>query len=454
MSSILSLPTVVLVGRTNVGKSTLFNRLIEQSKALVSPIAGTTRDRNEGECLWRGKIIRVVDTGGLDVNKHDLIEKNILLQAELAVKHADIILFVVDAKGDPQPKDLELASKLWKTKTPIIVIGNKAEKAYERKRLLNQNWRLRGLPSPLPISSTQGSGVGDLLDVIFEKMEKVGKHPVDYRKINAVKVAVIGKPNVGKSTLLNSLIGEDRFITSPIAHTTREPNDVLVHVKDKNYLFVDTAGMRKHAKINKSGGLEAMAVKKNEMIIRYADVALLVIEATEPIGTQEKILAGLLKNSGNGLIIIVNKWDLVEEKNVSTMNEYRKYFAREFPFLAWAPILFVSALTHQRVNTVYKMIDEVNKNRQVTLAPKQLQEFLRVAIQQHLPSLGKGKNPPKVLELKQVATAPPTFDLIVKARRTDALHPSYVRFLENRLREQHDFTGTPIRINIRIATSV
>lgn len=449
-----NLPTVALIGRTNVGKSTLFNRMIEQSKALVSATAGTTRDRNDGECLWRGRTIRVVDTGGLDVNKRDEIEKNILIQSELAMKEADIILFVVDLKNPPLPSDLELASKLWKTKTPIIVVGNKAEKAAERRRAHQPDWRLRGLPAPIAVSATQGSGVGDLLDLIYEKLSEIGKHPVDYAELNATRVAVIGKPNVGKSTLLNALVGTDRFITSSIAHTTREPNDVLLHIGDKNYLIYDTAGMRKHAKISKGGGLEKMAVDKNEWVIRQSDVSLLVLDATEPIGTQEKHLAGILGDSGAGVIIIVNKWDLVKDKDVSTMNEYRKYLLGELPFITWAPVLFVSALTKQRTSTIFKMIDEVNHNRSIELDMKELDGFLREALRTHLPSLGKGKNPPKVMGLKQVSTKPPKFDLTLKAQRTDALHPSYLRFIENRLRVLHDFKGTPINIKVRIATAV
>ena len=449
-----NLPTVVLVGRTNVGKSTLFNRMIEQSKALVSSVAGTTRDRNEGECLWRGKIIRVVDTGGLDVNKQDIIEKNILVQAELAMVQADIILFVVDAKGEPTPKDLELASKLWKSKTPIIVVGNKAEKPRERTGLKKASWRLRGLPLPVAVSATQGTGVGDLLDEVFEKLEKAGKPPIDYRKINAIRVSVIGKPNVGKSTLLNALLGEDRFITSPISHTTREPNDILVHLGEKTYLFVDTPGMRKRSSVKKAGGLEEMAVDKNEFIIRRSDVSLLVVDATEPIGSQEKTLAGLLKASGAGVMIIVNKWDLVADKETNTMNDYRKYFANEFPFLACAPVIFVSALKKQRTNTLFEMIDEIQAHRLTELSDKVLEKFMHAAVRQHLPSKGKGSKPPKALGLKQTSSAPPTFDLTVKAAREDALHPSYLRFLENRMRELHKLEGTPIRIHVRIATAV
>ena len=449
-----NLPTVALIGRTNVGKSTLFNRMIEQSKALVSATAGTTRDRNDGECLWRGKTIRVVDTGGLDVNKRDEIEKNILIQSELAMKEADVILFVVDLKNPPLPSDLELASKLWKTKTPIIVVGNKAEKAAERRRAHQPDWRLRGLPAPIAVSATQGSGVGDLLDLVYEKLNEIGKHPVDYTELDATRVAVIGKPNVGKSTLLNALLGTDRFITSSIAHTTREPNDVLLHIGDKNYLIYDTAGMRKHARINQAGGLEKMAVDKNEWVIRQSDVSLLVLDATEPIGSQEKHLAGILGDSGAGVIIIVNKWDLVQDKDVSTMNDYRKYLAGELPFITWAPIMFVSAKTKQRTSTIFKMIDDVGHNRSIQLDMKELDGFLREALRTHLPSLGKGKNPPKVMGLKQVSTKPPKFDLTLKAQRTDALHPSYLRFIENRLRELHYFRGTPINIKVRIATAV
>jgi len=449
-----NLPTVVIVGRANVGKSTLFNRLLERSKALVSPISGTTRDRNEGDCLWRGKMFRLIDTGGLDIDKHNSIEREIEKQAEIAMKEADLILFMVDLKGEPLPEDLALASRLWKTKTPILVVGNKAEKASERSRAKLPQWRLRGLPAPMAISSIQGSGTGDLLDVIFDKLMTAKKPPIDYEKVEAIRVAVIGKPNVGKSTLLNALLGEERFITSPIAHTTREPNDTLITVNGKNYVFVDTAGMRKNSKVKKAGGLEATSVERNEFVIRTSDVCLLIVDATEPIGSQEKTLAGIIKQHGTGVIVIVNKWDLVKDKETNTMNHYKKYLAAAFPFLTWAPVLFVSALTKQRTHSILNMVDDVQKHRFEKYSNKALEFFLEEAIRQHIPSRGKGALVPKILGMKQVSVAPPTFDLTLKAKRTDSLHPSYLRFLENRLREQHDLTGTPIHINIRIATAV
>ncbi len=447
-------PIVVIVGRTNVGKSTLFNRMVERSKALVSAIPGTTRDRNEGDCLWRGQQIRLIDTGGLDIDRQNAIERDVVKQAEFAMKKADLILFVVDLKGEPAAEDIQLANRLWKTKVPIIVVGNKAEKPRERKGASKPEWRLRGLPAPVPVSAIQGSGVGDLLDLIYDKLIETGKHPVDYEKIEAIRVVVIGKPNVGKSTLLNALLGEERFITSPIAHTTREPNDTLFTVGDKNYIFVDTAGMRKRGKVKRSGGLEEAAVERNEYIIRYADVSLLVVEATEPIGTQEKTLAGYLKDSGSGVIIVVNKWDLVKDKETNTMNDYRSYMAESFPFLKWAPVLFISAKNNQRTANIFPLIDEVQKHRKTEFTDKEIHRFLQKAIITHNPSKGKGATPPKALGIKQVSVAPPTFDLTMKARRTDALHPSYLRFLENRLREMYPLEGTPIRINVRIATSV
>ena len=448
------IPTAVLVGRTNVGKSTLFNRFLEQQKALVSKIAGTTRDRNEGECLWRGKIIRIIDTGGLDVKNENEIERNIVKQAHLAIEKADLILFVVDIKAGPLPQEQDLARMLSQTKKPVIVVGNKAERAQERISVEDKEWRLAGLPAPIAISALRVAGIGDLLDEIFNKLIEHGHHPIDSVTIGAIRVSVIGKPNVGKSTLLNTILGEERFITSPIAHTTREPNDILVKFDNKQYVFVDTAGMRKKNKVRKSGGLEEAAVKRNEHVISLSDVTLLVVEANQPMGTQERVLAGLLKNSGSGVIIVVNKWDLVDNKNTVTMNRFREYFAESFPFLKWAPVVFVSALTKQRVHDLFKVIDEVSANRSVKLTRTELEDFLNEATTIYAPKRGKGSRPPKLLGLKQTSSRPPTFDLIIKAQREDNLATAYITYLQNKLRVKFGLRGTPVRIQIRLATSV
>lgn len=448
------IPTIALVGRTNVGKSTLFNRLLESPKALVSDIAGTTRDRNEGECLWRGKVVRVVDTGGLDVEAADEIEKNTVAQTRYAIKHADLILFIMDAKTGPLPQEKELGLTFKKAKVPVLAVANKAETAAERASVFTQEWFLQGIGSPIAISALRGTGVGDLLDLIYDTLAEHGAPPVTSRELTATRVAVIGKPNVGKSTLLNALIGEERFIVSPIAHTTREPNDTLVRAGDKNFIFIDTAGMRKMGKVKKAGGLEAAAVRRNELAVRQADVTLFVVDASEPIGAQEKTLAGFLKDSGSGVIVVVNKWDLVKDKTPTTMNRYREYVAASIPFLQIAPVMFVSALTKQRVRTIFDMVETIQANRTKWLEPKKLDEFLHIALRTHAPAKGKGTSAPKVLGLKQVAVAPPVFDLIVKAKRDQSLSQSYIRFLVNRLSETFKLSGTPIKMHIRIARSV
>jgi GTPase len=446
-------PVIAIVGRTNVGKSTLFNRLLEKPKAIVSDVPGTTRDRNEGDCLWRGRIVRLVDTGGMDIDKKVEIELDILEQAKYAMKHADIILFLVDLRSGAMPQERDLAKMIRESGKPVIMVGNKAEKLTDRLSVSNPEWNFPGLPEPMAISGIRGTGTGDLLDKIYEMLNEMGKPPTSIVNENVIRVAVIGKPNVGKSTLLNSLIGEDRFITSAVAHTTREPNDILISHNGKTYVFVDTAGMRKKGKVKKAGGLEAISVRRNERVVKLADVTILVVDSNEPIGTQEKTLAGYLKDSGSGVLVVANKWDLVPEKTTGTMDQYRKYFAGSLPFLRWAPVTFVSALTKQRVKTLFDKIDLVAEKRATKLTTQQLSQFLAGAMSYKKPIKGKGTKPPKLLALNQTDTKPPLFELVIKSKRTDFLGVSYVRFLENRLRAEFDLVGTPLRIGVRIVSS-
>jgi len=444
------IPIVALIGRTNVGKSTLFNRLLERRKALVSSIAGTTRDRKEGECLWRGRVITAVDTGGLDVAGIDDIEINTVKQAELAIKQADIILFVVDLKTGALPQEKVLAEKLRKSKKPVIVVGNKAESLSVATTAENKEWKFSGLLAPFPVSALRGTGVGDLLDIVYDKLEAIGHPAAPQHQVDATRVTLIGRPNVGKSSIVNAILGEERFITSEIAHTTREPNDVLVELGDKSYILIDTAGMRRRSKVRSKGNkLEKAGIKKAEALLKHADVALFIIDIDQPMTTQDKTLAGYLKESKVGIVIVANKWDLIKEKDPGTINEFKKEFSRNFPFLKWAPIIFTSAKTKQRVKAIFDIIDKVEANRAIEIPNERMTNFLEQVMRHHAPKRGKTNIPPKILGLKQVASKPPLFELAIKAKRKDALATAYVRYLENQIRQHFDLQGTPISIKIK-----
>jgi len=447
------IPTIALVGRTNVGKSTLFNRLIERQAAIVSKEAGTTRDRKEGICLWRGTVVKLVDTGGLDMERSDEIEASVAKQAMLAVAQADVILFVVDMKQGPLPQERQLAETLMKSGKTVIVAGNKAESPGMRSAAADPSWRLMALPAPIPVSALRGTGTGDLLDAIYQALDARGLKPAPLSEIKATRVTVVGKPNVGKSSLLNAVLGEERFIVSPIAHTTREPNDVLVEYAGREYILVDTAGLLKTAKMRKQGALAEQGAARTERALSKSDVALFVIDVTEPIGTQDKMIAGYIKEAGAGVIIVANKWDLVKDKETTTINRVREHIQGSLPFIAWAPIVFVSAKTSQRIPDLFAMVDEVQKHRHMEIPENDLEKYWRSAIRAHLPSRGKGPKPPEIMGMTQVGIAPPIFNLNIKSKRLDVLHPSYLRFLENRLRGSFDLSGTPVVINVRGLTA-
>ncbi len=445
-----AIPTIALIGRTNVGKSTLFNKLIEEQKSLVSDIAGTTRDRFEADCLWRGKVVRLVDTGGLDVDPNDPIERGVIEQSEMAIAQADVIMFLVDVPVGPTVDDIEIAKKLRASGKPVIVVGNKADNAELRMSVEGQAWRSWPIAKPIAISAGRGIACGDLLDAAFVALEKIGKPPTDITLVAPMRVGVFGEPNVGKSTLLNSIVGEERFLSSPIAHTTRQPNDINVHREGKDYMFIDTAGIRRQSKRNNLGTeLEKHGVEKTLDMLQRCQVALFVLDTTKEITSQDRHLAGLMSDHAASVVIVANKWDLVPDKDTNTVNKYEEYIRAHLPQLAYAPILFISALTGKRVHDIFDCIDSVFTARFTQMTDEETKKFISQAIVKHKPSKSRGAWHPHIMSFVQSRVNPPTFILTINQPREDALAPSYARFLENRLREDFDFKGTPIRIRVK-----
>lgn len=441
---IIQKPTVAIVGRTNVGKSTLFNRLIEESKALVSPIAGTTRAPNYGEVLWRGRIFQVVDTGGLERRSQDPFAEDISRQAARAAEKATVILFLVDVRAGLTPHDRTLAKQLRVIKNRVILVGNKAERKEDRNQT-GGAWNGLGLGPLRTISAVTGVGVGDLLDHTFDQLKTQNQEPPTVEEALApIKVAIIGKPNVGKSSLLNKLVGAERALVSEIAHTTREPQDTLVRLGEDFFLFIDTAGVRKKMKI--ADNLESAGVRKTLAALERADIVLFVTDLVTGIGLQDKHLAGLATEAGKGVIIVANKWDLVIEKTPNSPERAREELAYRLPFMTWAPVEFISAKTGLHVSKIYELAKQVRANWGRTEIPeKTLDKFLKRMVKIHRPSGGKGVRHPYIYHLKQVGTRPPTFLISIRGGR-DSVHASYLRFLENKLREHFDLFGTPVRV--------
>src|SRR3989344_5179291 len=359
------IPTIAFVGRVNVGKSTLFNRIVEAQHALVSPIPGTTRTRNIMLAWWRGMPLRFVDTGGLTFDERVPFEKEIIKQTEIALKEADVIAFVVDLGVGILHQERELAKILRKQKKPVIVVGNKADTEKKARTADEGVWQALGFGNPIPVSALNGKNIGDLLDVLYEKVkphltaiEETSAQKYD----EAIRVIILGKPNVGKSSLLNALLGEERVGVSPIPHTTREPHDVLTEFDGTPILFVDTAGVRRHAKMQ--AGLEKDGVRKSLETLKNADVALLIMDAGDFLSAQDQRLAELMGEAAAGMGLVLNKWDLVENnQNPEVRNAARRQLERHFPFAAFAPITFVSALDKKGMYTVLPLIKKVFEAR-------------------------------------------------------------------------------------------
>lgn len=441
------LPSVALLGRVNVGKSTLFNCIAEKRLALVSDIPGTTRTRNVAIPTWRGKNFELVDTGGLTFDEDVVLEKDIITQTEIALKRADLIVFVVDIQSEILPQERQLA-KFLRTKypeKPVILVANKTDNKNLEINQYNEGIAKLNLGEPFLISAKNGRGVGDLLDLIYKKLAKIGKRPKIYKEINPIKISLMGKPNVGKSSLFNKLVGSEEVIVSDMPHTTREPYDTLIEYEGKPFLFVDTAGIRKKAKV--SGELEKVGISKSISNIERSDIILLMLDTSEPISDQDKQLAGLLKEHSKSVIIVINKWDLAEDNTDAFRNEVKKMIYGSFPHLNYAPIIFTSAKSGYRVHQIFPLIERAWMERQITIPDKTLDIFLHQLVKKYLPTKGKGTNFPRILALKQLASAPPIFEIVVKAKTS--LGQTYVNFLKNKLREQFSFFATPVVIKIR-----
>lgn len=469
------MPLVALLGRTNVGKSTLFNCLTERQQALVSDKAGTTRDNNYGQVTWNNREFQLVDTAGIIDSRHlsqkpdkavdidSLAQK----QARLTLNEADVILFVLDNRDGLLTEDRELASALKKNPDlvkKVMVVANKVD---SRKYAFEAaNFNKLGLGDPMMVSSVTGSGTGDLLDEVIDRLEplfpakvKVDRYAYveeEEKKIiknteeierptrkgrEEINICIIGKPNVGKSSLLNAILGYERVIVSSEPHTTREPQDTLVEWAGKKIRFIDTAGISRHG--HKGSGLQTVGIGKSLHAIDKADVVLLVIDISEPITHQDAKIAGEALERHKSVIIIANKWDKMEEKNTKKWTEE---IYHEFPFMNWAPIQFISAKTGMKVQKIMDLSLKIAEARKIEISDSQLQKFLMKIVKIHLPAKGKGLKAPRIYEFTQMRSNPPMFNIRIGSK--DNLHFSYVRFMENRLREKYGFIGTPIKMTV------
>jgi GTP-binding protein len=451
-------PVVALVGRPNVGKSTLFNRLAEERLAVVDEVPGTTRDRLVAEAEWTGVIFDIVDTGGIDptqvsagrgqkplsVGSADFIQE-IRSQAELAIQEADAVLFVTDAESGVTPADREVARILRRAQReldgqpwpPVLLVANKADS--ERRRLAAVEFYELGLGDPYPISAQHGTGTGDLLDALVATFRTSGEETED----ESAKIAIVGKPNVGKSSLLNRLLGEERAIVSPIPGTTRDAVDTQLVFNEIPVTLIDTAGIRRRGRIEP--GVEKWSVLRSLRAIERADVALLLVDATTGLTAQDAHIAGFILDAWKSAVVIVNKWDAIEKDN-DTMENFTRHIRQELNFMDYVPALFISAKTGQRVDQVLPVALQVQEERLLHLPTSQLNEILQKAQDEH-PAPSHAGRQLKIYYGTQVRSDPPTFLLYVNDPRL--AHFSYIRFLENRIRKEHSFLGTPIRLVMR-----
>jgi GTPase len=451
-------PIVALVGRPNVGKSTLFNRLAEERLAVVDDIPGTTRDRLFAEAEWTGVVFNIIDTGGIDptqsgAGRHkeplstgsaDFIEQ-IRKQAEIAIQEADVVLFIVDAESGVTPADREVAQILRRFQSerdgkpypPVLLVANKADS--EARRLQALQFYELGMGEPHPISAIHGTGTGDMLDALVAVFDQGGEESED----DSVKIAIVGKPNVGKSSLLNRLLGEERAIVSPIPGTTRDAIDTQMEFDNVPITLIDTAGIRRRGRIEP--GVEKYSVIRSMSAIERADVALLLVDATSGLTAQDAHIAGYILESWKSTVVVVNKWDAIP-KDTYTMDNFTKLVRQELNFMDYVPVLYISALTGQRVEQVLPMALQVQEERLVRIPTSQLNQVLQKAQDKH-PAPSHAGRQLRMYYATQVRSDPPTFLIYVNDPKLS--HFSYIRYLENQLRKTYPFQGTPVRLVLR-----
>lgn len=436
----MSKPVVAIVGRPNVGKSTLFNKLIGARLSIVDDTPGVTRDRIYGDCEWLGRHFLLVDTGGIEPFSDDVILSQMRSQAEMAIDTADVIVLVTDLKCGVVATDEEVASMLLKSGKPLVLCVNKCDKIGAPEPEFYEFYNL-GIGDPIAVSSVHGHGTGDLLDEIIKYFPEDADSEEDDEEV--IKVAIIGKPNVGKSSLVNKISGTQRAIVSDIAGTTRDSTDTYIENQYGKFNFIDTAGLRRKSRVNDD--IEKYSIIRARMAVERANVCVIMIDATEGFTEQDSKVAGIAMEQGKACIIAVNKWDAVE-KDGNTMKEFRDKLAVDFSFISYAPIMFISAKTGQRIDKLYEMIVFVHSQNSMRISTGKLNEVLASATARVQPPTDKGRRL-KIYYMTQASTRPPTFVFFVN--RADLFHFSYQRYLENQLRDIFGLDGTPVRFIIR-----
>ena len=434
-------PIIAIVGRPNVGKSTLFNKLIGERRSIVEDTPGVTRDRIYGETEWRGKKLTVIDTGGIEPKSDDVILSQMKTQAEIAIQNADVIIFMCDVRSGLLADDRDIAVMLKKSGKPIVLCVNKCDRIGREPFEFYEFYELGFDRDPIAVSSLHGTGSGDLLDAVLESLPEREEIEEDD---DCIKVAVIGKPNAGKSSIINRMVGENRVIVSNIPGTTRDAVDTFVENQHGRFNFIDTAGIRRQSKIDDK--IEKYSVLRAHMAVERADVCLIMVDANEGVTEQDEKIAGIAHEAGCASIIVINKWDTIEKDN-STVKKFTDDTYDALSYMTYAPIVFVSAKTGQRVDNIYEMIKYVHNQHLMRVTTGMLNDVLGEATMRVQPPTDKGKRL-KIYYMTQVETAPPTF--VIFCNDAELFHFSYQRYIENCLRNTFGFKGTPIRLIVRM----